>query len=547
MAVPLPASPSSGEQPLGPVAVAVVAPAPSSSAKEARLDEVAGLCLGSFEATELPTARSPIVPSPSSPLPEKEAPPAAPATSPAPAPASTAAAVAPSPAETTNGHVTSPATTSTDDSTPATAAAPHVTAENGASSAAPEVAVRKPVVNAWGKGAPAILQKYMEAQKKAAAQQQQQRPPAPTAAAVLRHFDEVRLMWDASFAHAALRGLHNEGNTCFLNATVQCLLACPPFIGFLRSLRGRGLPCPAPTLTELVRFAEAFELEKKANTQLVPLAAKAHFAAVIKKLAGTPGRQEDAHEFLSLLLDTVHEELRAGSAKARAGGGSGESGAHHKTAAHNETNEWNEVGRKNKTSKLRTAEFEDTAVTRIFGCKLRSCLKSRGAKQSITQELFNALPLDVSVHQIRSLDDALLGFMSAESLDWEVRASKEYKFERMPGVLVVHLKRFAFSAAGGDKIAKHIEFPERLVIPTKLLGPHAGGSEKERRSYDLFGVVEHHGHTLQSGHYTASIKRDQHWYHVDDTTINPTTIQTVLRRQAYLLFYLRASPSSSSH
>jgi ubiquitin C-terminal hydrolase len=56
-----------------------------------------------------------------------------------------------------------------------------------------------------------------------------------------------------------------------------------------------------------VRFAEAFELEKKANTQLVPLAAKAHFAAVIKKLAGTPGRQEDAHEFLSLLLDTVHE------------------------------------------------------------------------------------------------------------------------------------------------------------------------------------------------------------------------------------------------
>jgi hypothetical protein len=62
---------------------------------------------------------------------------------------------------------------------------------------------------------------------------------------------------------------------------------------------------------------------------------------------------------------------------------------------------------------LRQAEFEDTAVTRIFGCKLRSCLKSRGAKQSITQELFNALPLDVSVHQIRSLDDALLGFMSA--------------------------------------------------------------------------------------------------------------------------------------
>lgn len=144
-----------------------------------------------------------------------------------------------------------------------------------------------------------------------------------------------------------------------------------------------------------------------------------------------------------------------------------------------------------------------------------------------------------------SLDDALVGFMSTESLDWEMGASKQYKFEQLPGVLIVQLKRFAFSATGGGKISKHIHFPDRLTIPASLLGPYATRGERER-SYKLFGVVEHHGKVLSSGHYTASVKRDDIWYHVDDTTITTTSLSAVLRKQAYLLFYLNENPSSRS-
>jgi len=43
-----------------------------------------------------------------------------------------------------------------------------------------------------------------------------------------------------------------------------------------------------------------------------------------------------------------------------------------------------------------------------------------------------------------------------------------------------------------------------------LLGPYATRGERER-SYKLFGVVEHHGKVLSSGHYTASVKRDDIW------------------------------------
>jgi Ubiquitin carboxyl-terminal hydrolase len=38
------------------------------------------------------------------------------------------------------------------------------------------------------------------------------------------------------------RGLVNTGNTCFLNASLQALLSCSPFVEFLQDLRDRAVP-----------------------------------------------------------------------------------------------------------------------------------------------------------------------------------------------------------------------------------------------------------------------------------------------------------------
>lgn len=38
------------------------------------------------------------------------------------------------------------------------------------------------------------------------------------------------------------RGLENLGNLCFLNATLQALLSCSPFVQFLQELRARNIP-----------------------------------------------------------------------------------------------------------------------------------------------------------------------------------------------------------------------------------------------------------------------------------------------------------------
>lgn len=73
-------------------------------------------------------------------------------------------------------------------------------------------------------------------------------------------------------------------------------------------------------------------------------------------------------------------------------------------------------------------------------------------------------------------------------------------------------------------------------------------------TYQLFGVVYHHGSSAGGGHYTCDIKRQNgEWLHIDDTTIVPVKEEDVLvteqntqtseRQQsdqtAYILFYMK--------
>jgi ubiquitin C-terminal hydrolase len=198
--------------------------------------------------------------------------------------------------------------------------------------------------------------------------------------------------------------------------------------------------------------------------------------------------------------------------------------------------EWEEVGKKNKTSKIRANVIEDSPIAEIFCSKMRSCLKSRGSKPSITLEVFFCIPLDISYPRIRALEDALQIFILPESLDWEVRTFKEYKFETLPFVLCFQLKRFTFSGSGTTKIEKHISFPFQLELPTNALSTALTGT---RPVYSLFSVVSHEGESATVGHYTCDIRRSGEWFEYNDTEIRRISARTVSSRIAYLLFYLR--------
>ena len=61
----------------------------------------------------------------------------------------------------------------------------------------------------------------------------------------------------------------------------------------------------------------------------------------------------------------------------------------------------------------------------------------------------------------------------------------------------------------------------------------------EHKLYRLTGVVCHKGSSITNGHYTAYVLAEEKWLKADDSTVQEVQYETVKRKEAYLLFYLR--------
>lgn len=221
---------------------------------------------------------------------------------------------------------------------------------------------------------------------------------------------------------------------------------------------------------------------------------------------------------------------------------------------------WMEVGQKGKTAYTRTTSTSESPITRIFGGKLRSVLKTPGAKDSVTLEPYQPLQLDIQPAHVQSIEDALLHLTEPETIPgvWspsrsaQVDATKQVFIESLPPVLVLHLKRFIYDEIGGvQKSQKPLSYGSTLEIAPDVLSPAMRSQPRPR--YRLFGIVYHHGRHASGGHYTVDVLRQDglSWLHIDDTLFYNVATEHVVRNAAstskdhahdglaYLLFYRR--------
>ncbi|KAG2653176.1 hypothetical protein PVAP13_1NG435300 [Panicum virgatum] len=308
-------------------------------------------------------------------------------------------------------------------------------------------------------------------------------------------------------------GLSNMGNTCFLNATLQCITHTVPL--FLK-LRSTDHSTPCSCMDNKDGFCSFCALKehvddsiRRSGSVIMPV----KFRDNLRKLSSDfrPGQQEDAHEFLRCLLDNLHKCTL------------------------------------DPMSKGKGSSFdEESIVKEIFGGQLKSQLSCCECEH-ISETFEPFLDLSLEIDQVDHLEDALESFtkveqigdsedkLTCEGCNAQVCKNKQLTLHRAPDVIAFHLKRFTTLDNSVEKIDKHVSYPLEVDLKRFHSNPDTAGELK----YDLYGVVEHSG-LPNYGHYVCSIRSSPStWYLMNDSHVDSITDETALKQEAYILFYVR--------
>lgn len=166
-------------------------------------------------------------------------------------------------------------------------------------------------------------------------------------------------------------------------------------------------------------------------------------------------------------------------------------------------------------------------------------------RTSLTRDRYMDLSLDINQADIGTLEDALFEYTKTETLDGDNivycqkcktkrTVTKCLRLATAPSILVCHVKRFAFNQYGRMiRLHKKIKFPDRLEI-----GDFMSKLNKARPPpYDLVAVLVHQGHSCASGHYLAFVKKNNEWFKCNDSVVTRVDEATVFDQQAYIMMY----------
>jgi len=371
---------------------------------------------------------------------------------------------------------------------------------------------------------------------------------------VLRSWNNIH---GAGFIRESLRGvppapgsvgLHNLGNSCFLNSILQCLNHIEPLTqyfllhGFIKDLN-KNNPLGSGGKVALSYSSLLHDMWGGEYSTLAPRLLKqtvANFAPQFNNIY-----QHDSQEFCSFLMDGLHEDLNRVKNKPYVEDLEGLGMRDEMVAIES----W-------KNHLLR---HDSIIVDYCQGIHRSHLTCPSCANESVKFDVYSTISLPLIQNNDDSpitLTDCLKEFTNAEQLDaqnaWfcskcsnHVCARKKITLWTTPDILILHLKRFHYDrcATGGlvrNKVENQVIFPvDNLDMAPYIMGPILDDAPAV---YKLFGVSEHQGCTANSGHYTATVRnsRDGNWYRYNDSHVGITSGDASITGGAYLLFYQRS-------
>lgn len=341
-------------------------------------------------------------------------------------------------------------------------------------------------------------------------------------------------------------GLTNLGNTCFMNAGLQCLAHVEPITAYFLSDKYKEEVNTQGNFTSAFAdlLHQIWKKPKKKQPGAQPVSPnemhKAMKSAAPHLMQGY--EQQDVQEFLSTILGVLSDDLNL---------------VKEKPERRNEEEQ-------EKILEAMEKEHGEEVVAAyhwqqyLMHCKsflvdicqgqLRSVVKCTiCGHASKTFEPYVHLSLPVALNMM-SVDDAFRSYLSEETLDGDERwhcthckekvvATKKIDIYNLPNVLILHLKRFAFDRELNTFTKVSPLLKTSLTVD---LSEYIISDSKEPLIYDIVAVANHRGQ-FGKGHYTATCKHriDDKYYNFDDRGVNEVKNSDVITNQAYVLFLIR--------
>ncbi len=373
-------------------------------------------------------------------------------------------------------------------------------------------------------------------------------------------------------------GLMNFGVTCYMNATIQCLLATIPLSQFFLDDRWRSLTQKnwkgsngvLPTIfANLIRSLWANDVQAVRPTSF------RNFCARLKDEWGVD-RQQDAKEFFDFVVDCLHEDLNRNFDR---------TALRPLTSTEEMQRERWPVAKVSSLEWARYTHREHSYISDLFAGQHASRLRCTTCRNtSTTYEAFYSVSVEIPRTNFKrdgsgwDIHDCLRSYCKEEMLSgdevWkcpyckcEREATKQITITRAPQFLVVHFKRFEMRKGDAKKVHTPIQFPlfglnmgNYMIAPPdpkddtargprdQLDGLVADPATQGPYLYDAYAVMRHLGSSGNGGHYISLVRDAARgcWRKFDDervTDFDPAKLRPEYRlqnEQAYILFYGRA-------
>lgn len=323
-----------------------------------------------------------------------------------------------------------------------------------------------------------------------------------------------------------LTGLKNLGNTCYMNSILQCISNNSVMLIYFYEGHYK---------EDINRFSKTKgEIAEEIAAVLKELWAGSFRSIACRDFRSTVGlykpeyatyEQQDSHEFLTFLMDWLHNDLN----KVR------------NPSAIDDENPGNDLGKAWRNFERKNQSLISTL---FYGLQKSTvtCLKCN--EKSVTFEPFSNLSLIIPEYDHCTLESCLRLYLKSERISgWRCpkckdlrEAEKRTELCKLPEILVIHLKRFHYIEILSRKRTSFVKFPISDLNMLQFALPNTNNSKNY--SYNLYAISNHYG-TMEGGHYTAFCKSPmfKRWYKFDDhevVEIEPSEVRT---SAAYILFY----------